>query len=58
MSSSAALPALGELVEDPLTGLRTGTLTVNGHTQAIRVPQKGEFLAVRRDYRFRFSVRE
>jgi hypothetical protein len=31
----AALPALGELVEDPETGLRTGTITVNGVTYTI-----------------------
>ena len=32
----SALPALGELVEDPETGLRTGTLPVNGATYTIR----------------------
>ena len=31
----AALPALGQLVEDPETGLRTGTITVNGQTYTI-----------------------
>ena len=31
----AALPALGQLVEDPETGLRTGTITVNGQTYPI-----------------------
>ena len=31
----AALPALGELVEDPETGLRTGTITINGRTYTI-----------------------
>ena len=31
----AALPALGELVEDPETGLLTGTITVNGQTHTI-----------------------
>ena len=33
--ASTALPSFAELVVDPATGLRTGTITVNGQTHTI-----------------------